>query len=699
MALKFNGDLSTGDATQWSAGEIDGAGIGTITADAGDDFDSGYFYRIAATAAGEDNTYFQQSISSGGYEAFYGAFKFRISTINLTNSGRNLRILEVNGTGADEFTIALQTITGGTLQAIEIRHQSGSGVQILTTTLAAGAIQANTVHEIQFQYLRATAHTGSDGLIRVWLDGTLVCNHTGLATVATSTNSTLQFGLPTNTATAAFNLDVADFKLATNSDFTDTESVYYVDPYNGAETNDGTTAATAWRNMIQANNAAKAGDTVVLVGSALYPIRARSNGVIDTVNAGAVNNSITIRGNSADSHTPIIGTLSFPPSGWTGPDGNGEYSISVSSSTTADPKRIYVCTESDWQSNGIDAIDPRIVGLDSIRLADGTAGALTAGQAAYNAGTVYYKPQSGETFSALHIEIPCRTSGYGTCAQVDTNYTVMKWIDALFPVTSGIAATANGTGSRIIYCSGVSAVIAGIQNNGSACQIRECYGSWAINLGASSGDGILCNGAGTGSVIRNICHDNANDGIAFSSTHAAQCVGNLSINNGYAGTGNECGIEITGSAVIQAYHNTCVGNYSHGIMNQSDQAAGQDMANNIVAFNGTYGINVTAIHGSALMNYNASYGNGSFAFNIVGTGTVTPTGAVTTNPLFLSAGSTAGMSSTWIDGDYRLDGASPCREVTDDSAICERYWTTGARPECIDNPAPDRRACMGAYQQ
>jgi hypothetical protein len=699
MSLIFNGDLSTGDATQFSGGETDANTLGTITEDSGALFDSSHFYSIAMDTTAGRSAYFTEATTfAGQYQALCGKFKFKISNANVTNSARSVVLLDCTGAAATELDLTLVSVAGGALSTLRVRYRNAAG-SVFSADIRNITLVNDTIHELKFHFKSGETGITNSGIARVWIDDVEIGTGTGLDIGPTRYITSIKFGCTYYDTTVARTLSIGDFKIATNSDYGTDAADYFVDYNSGSDSNEGT-EASPWKYVKQANQFAKAGDTItILPGSTSAPLRLIELGVIKPVRTGTANTGlIIVQGESSSAPTQILATRSFPPAGWTGPDGNGEYSIVVSSYTSADPKRIYVCTEAAWQSSGVNAIDPRIVGLDSVRDSAGTAGSLTAGQWAYSAGTVYYKPTASETFSSLHIEIPCRNSGNAYCVDIATNYTICQYLEGLFAVTSCIAATANGTGSQIRECAGVSAYQAGILNAGAATEIRRNVGCWTINDAANSGDGILCNGAGTGAVIANICHDNANDGIAFSGTHTSECTGNDSHNNGYAATGNESGIEVTGTAAIKLRHNTCVGNSYAGILNQSTQAVGQEMNNNISAFNGSHGFNISATHLTALMDNNASYGNGGVAFNLVGTGSVSPTGVVTTNPLFTSAVSTAGMSSSRSADDYTLGAASPCREVTDADAIINHYWTTGARPECIDNAAPDRRACMGSYQ-
>jgi len=702
MALKFNGDLSTGDITQFDS-ETDTGGVGSVVDTTPMCSGNDYYYHIDFPITTSLESYLEKAVT-GGWGSFWGEFKFRVNDIAM-GSTKDYLLLHFNGTATEEFGIRFRSISSSNLNTLNARYRNTAGGAVTTLTAdITGVVTNNTTATIKFQFKRAS-EKGNDGIIKIWIDDVLYINGTALDIGNARNIDTIQYGLVFNSVSFAGRVvDLGCLKLSTNGVTATNNVSYYVDAINGADTNTGT-EASPWMTAYQANQSAVAGDEIVIVnGTKANPVRTSVLGCIDPVASGAVNNHIVVRGESADEYSPILGTKSFPPAGWTGPDGNDEYSIDVSASLTADPKRIYVCTEAAWTTSGTDAFDPRVVGLAANRATAGTAGSLNAGEYAYSAGTLYYKPKAGETFSALHIEIPTRNATYAVIAQNDVDYCVYKWLDVLCPFNAGIHATANGAGSFIANCSGASCgPTSGVfQVGNSNCSVYRCRGSWAVDNGATSGDGILCNGNGTGNIVANICHDNANDGIAFSGTHTGQCVGNVSYNNGSSAQGDQCGIEITGTSKIKAYHNTCVGNYSHGILNQSTDTADQSLRNNICAYNGSYGVNITAAQYAAnadLMNYNASYGNGSFAFNAVGTGSVSPAGAITADPLLTSVVTSTGLSVSRSGDNYVLATASPCHEETDgEAAIANRYWTTGPRPEGQNNPVPDRRASMGAYQ-
>lgn len=47
MSIRFNGDFSTSNFTQYSEGETDLNALGAVVEDVGDDFDSSHFYRVS----------------------------------------------------------------------------------------------------------------------------------------------------------------------------------------------------------------------------------------------------------------------------------------------------------------------------------------------------------------------------------------------------------------------------------------------------------------------------------------------------------------------------------------------------------------------------------------------------------------------------------------------------------------------------
>ena len=739
MALKFNGDLSTGDATQWT-GETDASAIGTIGADA--EFDSGYRYRIATTVAGEDNTYLAKTVTNTHYRAFECSFKFRISNANVTHSSRVLRLLNLVGAASPEGYLNLSSdASGGQLDTLQFLYRTANNTQtIITAALGQAAIQSNTVHTIRL-LRKESSSLGNDGIIKVWIDGVLWINSTGLD-IRSGSISALQFGLHTNSTAVAFNLDVGDFKTATNSDYSEAEAEYWLDSIDGDDSNDGTEAAP-WKTAFRANasvgtGTAGTGDSIVIKKrTRSNPHRMSVIGPISPYNAGTANNCVVIRSEDASDPSEIFGTVSVPPASWTGPDGEGMYYYDASAlvgdnpnDNTSYPYRIYVCTEAAWQAAPFDAIDPQIVGRVAERPMSGGgtayiwygrleqeqaagpwtwAGGLAAGQAGFDPNTsrIYYRPAANETFADLHIEVPFRTSSYSAPITLNVDYAVARDIAILFGHTACVANGSNGTGSFAARCACISPGQFGVSINGTMTAYKN-EGAWAVDLGWNSGTGVHTGTGGAAYIIANDCHDNANDGISLNSATVggdiSYVIGNVCYNNGVSATGNEYGIEVTGTAVGKFYFNTLVGNYG-GFINQSSVTAGQECSNNISAYNQATGYNVSAAQHAAdanLLDYNASFGNGGVEFNAVGTGDISAglVGIVTADPLFESVNTSIGVQSAGRGtDDYRLATNSPCRETTDGASIVSRYWTTGPRPEGIDNPVPDRRACMGAYQQ
>lgn len=699
MSLKFDGTLAAvPGSTNWDS-ESDVSAIGSLvntTPLKG----SEYYYSIAETV-GTSPAQFIEDITGLGFESHWGKFRFRMDNTNIVNSVRVVQMVYGYRGATVDMTVGLVSVSGGELSNLFIRYRTAAGLQSaqidLIPLMGALPLADDTIYEFEYQY-KAASELGDDGLFRVWItdidavgDPILVANLSDLAIVNSNKLTELRFGSSSDMSVARI-IDLSSPQFSTNGNYADESETYYIDGQNGSEINAGTESAP-FAMAYQANNSAVGRDTIKLVDNGvLLPQRLISIGQIAPIQNGSVNSLVHVYGGTASQHTTLLCSKDYSDESWVA--SGDEYYVDVSDIDT-DPHRIYVCLRSDWNVNGIDALDS-----DAIRNAGAGIGALVAGEYAYDAvnDRVYYYPKAGETISTVHVEVPRAVTANDNGIQFDTDYFDSWYVDVKYAVGSGIVNSTNGVSSFCTHCKGSDNWLFGIATT-AGMTIHKSVGSWSRNVS----DG-LHGSSGTGSILASIAHNNANDGISFAGSHNADCDGNLSFNNGYEGAiGDNSGIEITATAVIRARKNVCIGNFGLGVLNQSTVAAGQELEDNICAFNGGHGFNVSAVHGTGLMDGNASYSNAANAFNLVGTGDVTPANAVTADPLFTLADTTQGMTinnNNREDEDYTLQSGSPCTDTTDAGTIVQNSWLVAneAPPEVQNGCAKARRGSMGAYR-
>lgn len=687
MPLKKNYDLSTGDFSQFSDGETDPGSIGTLVTTTPMCASNNYYYSIA-WVNGSAATYLADTVPS--YKAFRGTFKLRIDNSNVVNSARTLRVLECNGASVYEFTISFVSAVGGELETVSVKHRNSSSTLITTNeTIPAGTIDDDTTHTIDFHWQTCVPGTTNTGIIRVWIDDVLWVNEQAIDVGASRAITEIKMGVASDVSVTR-TIDVGCLQLSTNGDYTTSPYIYYIDSDATDDTGDGS-VSDPFKYAIQANQGAVAGDTIrFATRSASNPHRLIDMGQVCPINSGTAGNVIAI--DSADVQDgELLCSRDYTEASWVESTAQaGEYYLNVNEIDT-DPHRIYVCLKTAWAASGINALTET-----AIRNA-GTVGSLAVGEYDYGDNdtigfnTIYYRPAAGELITTIHIEVPRSITTNDNGLQIDTDYTELVYMQVRYAVLSNIVNASNGTGSKIIFCSGLDAWNFGISTVNA--DVVMSFGSWT----RSEGDGIHGNGVGgTGDVWGCITHNNANDGISFASSHTSKCYYNSSFNNGYEAAGDNSGIEVTGNAVIECYNNTLVGNYGAGYFNQSTVAAGQVCTNNISAYNGSNNYHVSATHATSLMDGNASYDPNTNDFYIVGTGSVSPSDTVLTDPLFVTVDTTKGMTTNnnnRADEDYHLQETSPC------VGTAAKWWGNDPRPNGPDGEsAPDTNLDFGAYQ-
>ena len=152
-----------------------------------------------------------------------------------------------------------------------------------------------------------------------------------------------------------------------------------------------------------------------------------------------------------------------------------------------DPFRIYTCLRSSWLLQGLDGFTS-----DSIRTA-GTVGLLTEGQYDYgdNSGevgfdTIYYKPESTETFSGLYFEIPVMVDANAYGVLMTNPFTHLKDINIFGATGASVLDTSSSIGSVIDNVSAREGWASSI--NFKSANVIYCNVSWSRNSGAT---GIL----------------------------------------------------------------------------------------------------------------------------------------------------------------------------------------------------------------
>lgn len=720
MSLKYTGSID-GSFSLWSGGETDASTIGTVTADAGNDFDDDNFYRVASSVSNQV-AYVSRSVTSGGYGAFTLRFKFRISSASLSGTSKVCRFVQLDGQSSFTkiFEIGLASTSGSAnITALNIQHRNASGIQDAGVISLPATITANAINVMKIQYRKT--RIANDGILIVSVDlgntgtYTTVYSSTTMDWDSGYTPTTLKFGVTTCTNASARNIDVADFRMATNSDFTSTTSTYIVDPNHGSasDVNDGTDASLPWATSGMANYALQAGDSLTLVGTKTAPFRTQSAGTITPQNSGTATARITI-GPASGEKPVIIGSVSYPPASWTATGVNGEYKVDISGTASDDPHAIWVCTEADWQLYGVDAIHPMIYGLSAVRARfdEHTAGSLAAGTAVYAAGYVYYKPAANETFADLHIEIPGTYTTYYENIRLISSYITVRNLDLYFAHHYNLLQTA-GSGNYVLDCNaygGGQCNFKASMSSGSL-HIRRAELAYTIDHGSDSGDNLLVDNGGTVTISKSRLMYSANDGLALNcSTQDVTSTGNLYLGNGHSAEGDQFGIEMTQSgantAVLKSYFDTFVGNYNGGVFFQSEFNTGTEVKGAVFAhmpygmkFNNT---DMTS-HADDLASGNA-YWNMHTApcRDTLGAGDFNPSDYISADPEF--ADSTIDTTNNALvytrhENFYNLTSTSPCREQADEDVLVTRYWTTGSRPSGYDGPIPDVRACMGAVQK
>lgn len=714
MSIKFDGTLTAASKGNWDSEANIGDGVYSNATPL-----KGSQYYISLPHVASEVAYLSEDITGKGFESHSGRWRVRAAEYTAGVSSGKVFIMNRCYIGAAEhMTIGLNSVTGGRFDELLYKYRTAGGLQSVTLDISSliTLVDGNS-YEFSYHY-KAESHEGSDGIFRIWIediDGAQgkvqVLNLTNLAIPSSNELLQLRFGVVTN-FTDTYTIDVGCAEYSTNGVYDTSAATYWIDSANGAETNDGT-ESNPWKYADQANNSAKAGDTVKLAArTATTPHRLIDMGQIDIVQAGTVNNDITVDLNSnyLTATVDYSGTESFIwfPS----PATSGEYYL-LSNTVAHDPQRIYVCTNTAWDSLGMAAMDN-----NSIRVA-GTVGSLSAGEYDYGDNdslgydTVYYKPKANETdLSILHFEVPSRLTANDDIILLDTVYQHIKNGTIFGAIGSSILDSNTSIGSVIDNVVSTESWGKGIVIKDSTAY--KCTGSWTRKSGET---GIHC-ASGAGSIIGCIAHNNDNDGISFNNG-TGLCLGNTSYHNGYEAAGDNSGIEATGTSnAVTICYNTCVGNYGAGILwNQGDITA-VTIKNNICAFNDSHGISGAAnaqntnAEVTSAFTYNAAYGNDNNAFYYAdppvehdgGSTAITPANTVTTDPLFVSASTdnTFSTSGNRIGEDYRLKSGSPCTD-TDDvpvTVIVDYFWsgTTLPAPTLQDGCAKSRRGSMGAYR-
>ena len=218
MSIRFNGDFSTANFTQYSAGETDLNALGAVVEDVGDDFDSSHFYQVSHDGvSGREAFVTEETEFSHQAKSIRGRFRFRMDDTNIFNSARTLRILDCEGAGSLEFSLALTSIPGGEITQLEVRYRDSGASSVQELRNLPHAILDNTVHLIEFHFVTSNTAEANSGIARVWLDGAEVGVGVGLDVGYTRYMNKLKFGVCSTNVTVSRVIDFADLKLSTNA--------------------------------------------------------------------------------------------------------------------------------------------------------------------------------------------------------------------------------------------------------------------------------------------------------------------------------------------------------------------------------------------------------------------------------------------------------------------------------------------------
>src|SRR3989344_157739 len=228
---------------------------------------------------------------------------------------------------------------------------------------------------------------------------------------------------------------------------------FYVDNVLGGDTGVGSQAAP-WATLTKAGLTVNAGDMVIITKNASTPYRE----TLTPLNSGTVGLPITFRGVDVNTKPEIWGSTDVS-SGWSVYSGGNANTYQKSLTTQAQ----------------VVAAGPSIINLTK-KTQGASAATLNPGEWQWTSSVLYYRLDSGENISTLHIEAGARSTGIS-----GGSFKTYKNIIVRYANVNGVSLGGNSIAEGLeIYDSGL-----GI-NIGSGATARYCivagnnsYGFWS----------------------------------------------------------------------------------------------------------------------------------------------------------------------------------------------------------------------------
>lgn len=621
-------------------------------------------------------------------KAFHAKFTFNMSSISI-GVGKTFEIFKAlySTYAAINMVVKANGVADANQLLVYRLASDGSGVDNGTNTQYTAInipLVAATDHTFEIMYRCNTNIHTADGVLRIWLDDTLILDSTdNLFGVRSSVIHSMRAGIMNSNATAAAagTFDLKLFQLASGRDFsTHTRSTFYVDNLAADNLGDGSVSAP-FRSISVASQLAQGGDAIKFVNNGLaYPYRlARyaavelqtGDGRLSLVARGSAGNLIEITSDTG--YAPLLGTINATQSAagyeWAASATPGVYYLqrayasSRNPSFPSEPSFFAHCSAAVWASDPIE-------GMTIIAQADkvATVAGLTPGTYYYGTNsaetafsTIFYYPAADEVISTAHFEVPFGNITSSIADQTikikNRNYFDIHHLQFYLALTHGLdlLGTGYGVGAYAHHLKG-KYLNQHLIADSTLTTVYSCESSYSTH--ATNGGGFLFALACGGNKMGLYSHHHLDDcfEVSLSSgTNTLNLIGCVAAHSnqggGTDGFGFELEIKDSGAGATLNILNCAAYDCYKGLRN-FNQVAGTTNVKNFGAINcSAYGIDElsTALGYSATYSNNGFYGNGANTHDN-GTADYASTGDVTADPLLTFDATT---------GTYALAAGSP----------------------------------------